>query len=381
MKITAVLLAALLTTSLGLAQRHKLESVNTETEEGKLLQAIGTEADPAKKIAMMEEFTTRFGKHEAVAWVWSQLQPAYTKAGQHDKAINTGERLLALDPMDIEAAYGNLKASEASKNSDGVLKWAVVTSDIAKKTPGTPKKEGQSDEEYKYALDFAKQVDTYTEYSLHASALAETDPTKVMRLTETLEQRNPQSQYVPLLLSKYAAAARQANAMANAVALGERTFARNQVHEDMLLAMADHYMQQKNADKVEQYAAKAVEVISAKPKPEGVSDADWEKKKNTTIGAAHWMAGMTAAGTRQWPAADKSLRAALPYIKDNDQMVAPALLQLGFANYQMGKGKSRQQMTDALRYFQQCAAIKSQYQALAQKNVAVIQKETRGAAR
>ena len=62
-------------------------------------------------------------------------------------------------------------------------------------------------------------------------------------------------------------------------------------------------------------------------------------------------------------------------------MVASALLHLGFANYQMGKGMSRQQMTDALRYFQQCAAIKSQYQALAQKNVAVIQKETRGAAR
>jgi hypothetical protein len=93
------------------------------------------------------------------------------------------------------------------------------------------------------------------------------------------------------------------------------------------------------------------------------------------------MAGMSAAGQKRLAQADKSLRAALPYIKDNDELLAPALFQLGLANYQMGRGKSRQQMTDALSFLRQCAAIKSQYQAQAQKNVNVIMKETGGAAK
>ena len=55
---------------------------------------------------------------------------------------------------------------------------------------------------------------------------------------------------------------------------------------------------------------------------------------------------------------------------------APALFQLGLANYQMGRGKNRQQLQDALSFLKQCAAIKSNYQAQAQKNVTVIMKET-----
>jgi hypothetical protein len=140
-------------------------------------------------------------------------------------------------------------------------------------------------------------------------------------------------------------------------------------------------MQQKNADKTIAYSNKLIEIMGTKPKPEGVADADWEKKKNTTLGLANWMAGMSAAGQNRLAQADKSLRASLPYIKDNEQLLAPALFQLGLANYQMGRGKNRQQLADAVSFLKQCAAIKSNYQAQAQKNVTVILKETGGAAK
>jgi tetratricopeptide (TPR) repeat protein len=381
MRLTIVLLTALALAGTAGAQRHKLESINAETPEGKVLQAIGLEQDPAKKLALMEQFASEHGKHEAAGWVLSQMQLAYTKAGNHDKTIEAGEKLLAIDNTDIEAAYANLKAAEAKKDSEAVVKWAGATADIAVKVPSLPKREDQSEEEHKHAIDFATQVVKYTEYSVYAAALQETDPAKIMKLADTLEQRNPKSEYVVQLMPKYAMAARQANAMPNAVAFGERTLERGQTHEDLLLLMTDSAMQQKNADKTLAYATKLIELMGTKPKPEGVADADWEKKKNTTIGLANWMAGMSAAGQKRLAQADKSLRAALPYIKDNDELLAPALFQLGLANYQMGRGKSRQQMTDALSFLRQCAAIKSQYQAQAQKNVNVIMKETGGAAK
>ena len=381
MKLT---IAVVIVLTIGLpagAQRHKLAAINAETPEGKLLQTIGHETDDAKKRTLLEQFVTEHGKHEAVGWALSQLQDSYAKAGNYDKAMQAGERLIAIDGLDIGAAYASLKAAEAKKDSDAVVKWSALTSDIARKAAAAPKEADQSDEEHKNAIEFANQVQTYSEYVLYAAAITEQDPQKVMALTEALEQRNPKSQYIAPAMSRYAWGARAANAAPKAVAFGERAFERGQYNEDLLLIMADHYLQgNKSPDKVVLYANKIVDVLGAKPAPEGMAAADWERKKNSTLGLAYWMAGTTLQSQGKNPQADKALRAALPLIKDNEQLLAPALFHLGLANYQLGKGASAQQLADALRFMQQCAAVKGPYQARAQQNVAAMKKQM-GAAR
>jgi tetratricopeptide (TPR) repeat protein len=324
---------------------------------------------------MMEQFASQFPSHDATGWVYSQMQVAYSKAGDADKAIATGEKLLTLDGMDLDAAYANLKASEAKKDADGVLKWSSVTSDIAKKTVAAPKGAGQSDEEFAHAVDFAKQVDTYTEYSLYATAAAEQDPQKVMKLADALENRNPNSQYIAMVLPRYSAAARQANALPTAVAYGERAFQRGQFSEDMLLVMADSELQKRNADKVVAYSDKIIEIMN-RPKPEGVSDADWEKKKAVTTGLAYWMSGTTLSGNGKFAEADKRLRSALPLVKDNEQLYGSALFHLGLANYKMAQAsKNKAQIADALKFSKQAAGVKGPLAAQAAKNVRVMQQE------
>ena len=357
------------------AQRHKL-AINATTEDGKVLQSIVSETDAARKQKLIEQFTAAYPKHEASGWVWSQLQQLTLKAGSFDKAIEAGEKLVALDPLDYDAAYANIQAAEGKKDSVAVLKWAVFTSDAARKDAQKPKGADQSEEEYKQALASAKEAETYAEYALSNAALNETDAAKAVRLVEALEQRNPQSPYFAPTIPKYAWAARQANQLPNAIALGERVWGLGIFNEDLLLTMADYHMQQKkDPEKVVLYAEKAAVVMAAKPKPEGVSDADWTKKKNTTLGLAYWMAGTTLAGQNKNPEADKALRAALPFIKDNDQLNGPALFYVGLANYQMGKGKSAPQMADAVNFMQQAAAVKGPFQAKAVSNLAVMRKE------
>jgi tetratricopeptide (TPR) repeat protein len=361
----------------GFAQRHKLASINPESPDGKLIQQSMQETDSAKKLAVLEQFLSQFAdKQETTEWVLSQVQPLYVKAGNYDKAIEAGEKLLALDAGDIDAAYTNLKAAEGKKDAQAILKWSGQTSQIARKIVNDPKPAGEDAEEWKQSVDYAKQVDTYTEYALYLAALQSADPQAVMMFTGTLEQRNPQSQYIPQLMEKYAASARQAKAMPKAVELGERAFSRNQFNSDMLLAMSDYYMQQKQAEKALRYSTKAVEVIATQAKPEGVPDADWEKKKSSVTGLGNWMSGVTLVGQEKYAPADKSLRAALPHIKDNDQLMAIALFHLGVANYKMGQtSKSKTQIADAVKFSEQSAAIKSPYQAQAQKNVKVIKTE------
>lgn len=370
------LIAALALAGACLAQRHKLAAINAETEEGKMLQAIGQESDESKKLALMEQFATQYPTHAATGWVYTQLQAGYNKAGNSDKAIAVGEKLIALDGMDIDAAYANLKASEAKKDSEGVLKWSGATSEIARKTVAAPKRDDQADEEYKHAIDFAKQVDTYTEYSLYATALQETDPAKAMKLADALEKRNPKSQYIEMVMPRYSALARQANALPAAVAFGERAYQRGQYSEDMLLLMADQAIQGKDPAKAIQYSEKAIEVMGTRPKPEGVSDADWERKKNVTNGLAYWMAGTTLSGQSKWSQADKMLRPALPLVKDNEQLYGMALFHLGLANYRMAQAsKNKTQIADAISFSKQSAAIKGPLQAQAAKNVKAMQQE------
>ena len=105
--------------------------------------------------------------------------------------VATGQKP-TVDGVDLDAAYANLKTSEGKKDYDGVLKWSGVTSEIARKTIAAPKAEGQSDEDFKQAVDYARQVDVYTEYSLYAMMLQEPDPQKAMKLADTLEAAQPE---------------------------------------------------------------------------------------------------------------------------------------------------------------------------------------------
>ena len=91
------------------------------------------------------------------------------------------------------------------------------------------------------------------------------------------------------------------------------------------------------------------------------------------MGRAYWYSGMVYSGQEKWAPADQALRSALPLIRGNGQLEGAALFYLGLANYRMGKGKNKAQMTDALRFSEQAAAIKGPYQAKAAQNVKAIQ--------
>ncbi len=361
------------------AQRHKL-TINAETPEGQMLQAIGQEQDDAKKLTMLEGFAGKYPKHEAMAWVYAQMQPVYVKTGQFDKAIDAGEKSLALEPGDIEVALAALKASETKKDPDLILKWSETTSAIARKTTQGQKPADEEDEQWKRQVDYAQQVDTYTEYALYAASLTCTDPAKTIALVEALEKRNAQSQYLAQAYGPYSRALIQTKNPEKAAAVAEKALAKNPNDEDMMLAVADYNLnKQQNPDKVLSYAQKAAEVIEAKQKPAGVDDAAWAQAKKTKLGLAHWYAGMAQVSTNKYGAGDAALRKALPLTDGNEQLKAAVLFNLGLANFRIGEASKAEsnRIVDALKFYQQCAAIKGPYQATAQKNVTAIKSQYR----
>jgi tetratricopeptide (TPR) repeat protein len=363
-----------------LAQRHKID-INAETAEGQLLQQIGTEQDPDKKLTLLEEFASKHPAHEGLPWVYGQLQPAYLKAQQYDKVFPVVEKLLAFDPTDAEMAHGALKAAEAKKDPDLIMKWAVATSDAARKAVESKKPEDEDELElWKHKVDFAKQVETYTEYSLFSTAIQTADPSKKIELIDKLAERNPNSQYMPQLDDQKFLAYRQLNNADKAVEVAEKLIAKNPTNEDMLIFTADYAFQKKDYPKALDYSTKVVDLMKAKPAPQGIAAEDWEKKKTTLLGVGLFMQGMINSSQAKYGPADQVLREALPYLESNEQMKAAALFNLGLANYKLGdnaKSPNTQRILDALKFNQMCAAIKSPFQGQAQKNITVIRTQYR----
>jgi len=160
------------------AQPSNLE-INTETPEGQLLEKIGTEEDVTQKVQLLEQFVQQYPNHAAIKWVLAQLPPAYAKLNQPDKSLAACEKMLAKDPTNAAGAHACLKTAEAQKDPELIKKWALLTHDAARKAVAAPKPKFEyedEEEEWKQTIDFAKQVGTYSEYSLYAACRPRTRP-------------------------------------------------------------------------------------------------------------------------------------------------------------------------------------------------------------
>jgi len=366
----AALLVAFSLTALG--QRHKIEEVNSEKPEGKLLQQIMQESDAGKRTALLDQFASQFPKDPGMPWILEQLQVSYVKAGDSDKIIAAGDKLLALDPDDPEAALQCLKAAETKKDPALVKKYSIATSAAARKLSGRPQpKEADEVAAWKNEVDYAKQVDQYADYAAYRAALEARDPKVVIELATVIRDRSPNGEYAGKVVQQLFLAYRQAGENAKAVELGEKVLLTDQSNEDMLLVVADSYMQQKkDPEKVHAYTAKIVELMASKQKPEGVSDADWTNRKNLVTGIAHYMNGKLYYNETSFGKADAALRAALPLV---DASLKPEVLyMLGFANYKLEKPQ------DAANYYKECAALKSGFQATAAKNLLGLKNQYHG---
>jgi tetratricopeptide (TPR) repeat protein len=366
------LLIVLLFVPLALAQRHRLTTFSTETPEGALLQQIGQEPTEAKKLELIEQFVAKFPAHEATPWVLVQLQAGYMKSNQFDKALEAGEKLLKLDPLDAEVAHQNLKAAEAKKDPALVIRWSGETAQIAEKVVATPQpKDEDAVEEWKRQLEFSKQVVAYTEYSLYAMALQVQEPREQAGLIEALEQRSPKSQYLAQARPTQFSAYLRMGDMAKAVTAAEKGLETDPNNPDMLLVVAGAYQDQKREpEKVIAYTNKLIELTTDKPAPQGVVAEDWNKRQRILGARAWWIQGMQYFNAKKLKDADASLRKALPLV-DDPNLKAGTLFHLGLIAYQT------KNIVDAVKFNEQCAAIPSPYQAQAQQNLKAIRAQYR----
>jgi hypothetical protein len=356
-----------------LAQEKQNFVFNPTTPEGQILQTLGQETDDARKVSLAQDFLSKYPKHEAAGWVAAQLESGLLVQKEYDKVLEVAETAYANGP-DMDAAYFALKAAVEKNDIAQTKKWSARTSEAARKITSSAKP--PADDDAKHQLEYAKQVDEYSEYALYVVAL-KAQPKDEVDLVDTLIKQNPKSQYLQEVANSYFAALGKAGEGAKICPAADKMAVEK--NAEAMLQAADCAWRASRASAVISYAGKATEALSTRPKREGVSDADWATQKNALLGTAQFYSGVGNALDMRWGPANKALRAALPSVKGNPQLYAFALFYLGLANYQLGKPLGdKAQMRQGLTFFQQSAEIASPMQDQASKNAKLVLGELGG---
>jgi hypothetical protein len=373
--MTLILRIALIAVLISMAASAQKLMVESDTIEGILLQQIDAEQDADKQLVLLEKFAKEFPNHEAVTWVFSHLQSNALKSKNFDRVLELAIRILGTEPDDVAAAHNALRAVEQTGDGELVKRWSAVTSTIARRVIKSKQPDDPEEvEDWKARVEFAKQVETYTEYALYYAAVTAKDSRIKSDLVETLEQRNPKSEYLAQMRTSQAVVVRQVD-VEEAVRSVEADYAAGKYQVDQLYMAAAYYMQRRTSpEKVITYGVKVLELLETGNKPADVNEGDWDRRKRELVGQTNWMVGLIFSTQEKFALADKHLRVALTQIRDGD-MVAGALYHLGYVNYKLAESGERIRIHDAVKFTTECTKIASAVQAQATENLKAMKAE------
>lgn len=347
--------------------RYKL-NIDPETKEGYVLQQIKQERNAAKKVQLLLAFAEEFPKDENLPWVLDLLLPVYTDSKEWDKLLQTADRLLTLQPQDHDAAFAALRAAEELKNPADIRKYAHLAWKSGELVLDVPKPKSTSEvAAWQQNAEQARNLKLYAEYTVFSLSKGAADAARREEALKQLEELNPRSVYLM--------AARQGSQKANqsipAVLDGLKTDPWN---PDYLAVLSDHYMRQNDLPKVVQFSGRLIEALNSH-KPDNVTLAEWTSKRDRYLGHALWMNGIISSTLGQFSQADRSLRAAIPYMRANPKLLSSGLYHLGYVNYRLAEAGEPNRVQEALKFNQECAALRGDFQEQAQKNIVAIKSE------
>jgi tetratricopeptide (TPR) repeat protein len=343
-----------------------------DTPDGKFLELINLESDDARKLALIEQFTVTFPKSVSIGWAYSQIQDIHIKQGRFDKAIQAGDKVLELDPDDLDAAQQSLLVARIMEDQALTKKYSDLSSAIARRLSTAPPILDDPDDAVaqKKRLEAAADLLVKEEYALYDQAFTTVDPRGKIQILDQLLKLNPRTRYLKDTLLMYFLACRQLNETSKALAAAERLLQADPGHEDVLLFLADyHFRRKQETRRVLEYCDRIVALMNSKKKPGALSEAEWNHQKAVYSGTAYYMAGTVYFNEKRYEPADHSLRLALPLFEGSSTMLPAVLTSLGWVNYQLGR------YSEAVRFYKQCMPFGGIYKEQAEKNLAAIKAE------
>ncbi|MFB3815723.1 MAG: tetratricopeptide repeat protein [Terriglobales bacterium] len=287
------------------------------TPEDQALQTISNEADPAKRVAMLEEFVQKFADNpQAVAYGDWQLSQQHLAQGNAAKALEYGQKAMAMEPNNLEILAYVAGIAQQLKRNDVVMASAVQGGQAF----NAAVKSGTS----QLDVEAAQPSYDYLEAAALSAIQLEQDPKTRMVYIEQYVTAFPNSKYQdqvnqytiitlqqlndPQRLAQFAKKVVAANPSASTYVLLASVFAESSDPADALQA--------------EHYSERALELSKTLADP---------KKQRLTAGLAHSALGYALLKRDRTAAAIAELKLASGVLKEDANAYSTVLYRLGFA--------------------------------------------------
>ena len=344
-------LAALCITAAPLAAQMPCPtfSVAVGTEEDKLMLAVNGADNPAEQIAELEKFQKEHADSKFIPCVNEYYASISLKQNNFDKAIEAGEKDLALNYQDLNlflimmrAYVGSTKVSDAAFDVINKIPEQVKTEVV----PVRSKEASDADWEklQKESADLAKDSRAYAVYAFFQLLPRVTDPAKRIQTMDNFVKAYPEAEkdYAGQLNNAYFNAYREQNQLDKALEYGEKAVAADPNNLVVFNTIAFIYAFGKapaQLEKATDDAQKALTLAENMKKPDGIDDATFKKEQTNQIGMAHLTLGyaafMRAQKTKKLQPAIDELKAASDNLDGNPALEGQALYYLAYA-YELG---------------------------------------------
>jgi len=324
------------------------------TDEDHDLQAISSEQDAQKKLAMYEDFVKKYSANPATAAYGNwQLAQAYQASGDLQKGLDYGDKALAGSPHNLDILVSQASLAQQAKNNAKLMEYSARGGEVCLAIAKQPKPEGMSDEDFIRKVNEDKSavqnVCDFLETSGFNVITSETDPKSRMSDIEKFTTGFPDSKFQDQVsnYAMYTLGPGQLNDKERLVSFGEKVLASNPNSLAALLLLGGFYgddARPGSAAKAISYSQKAIEVAKA-----DAPDAD--KSRKLSAGAAHNTIGWAYLKQEKTTVAIPELKAAAALLKgQDDQQYARALYGLGFAYGKLNKlTEARDVLTEAVK--------------------------------
>jgi tetratricopeptide (TPR) repeat protein len=201
----------------------------------------------------------------------------------------------------------------------------------------------------------------YVEQLIFNGGYQAPDVNKRAALMVRFAQMFPDSPYADQAMGVAAASYRQTQNPPKMLETANGLLAKDPNNLGMLILLADYYSEKgEQLDKAETYAKKAIAVLDAAKKPEGLTDEQWQQQSSLQKGLALSSLGQVNIQKKSNAQAVENLKAASPLLKADPNSYARNQYRLGFALLNLKK------VPEAKAALTEAASVNSPYKALAQ---------------
>jgi len=350
--------AVLFVVALGLttplrAQLGKTVLVPAGSEEDHQLSAINAATDPTVKLKLIDAFAAAHSSGDYQILADEQYVNYYLNAKEYNKVYEYGAKLYGVDPNNFANAVNMVRAANEQNDTNRLFAEGEKAGAILQQFKSEAPPAGTSTDDWKLQqqqkLGAIKDNEEYIEESLMSAAYRQNDANAKAGLLIRFANAFPDSARAPQALEAAALTYQQAQNRPKMLETANGVLAKDPDNLNMLLLLADDYSERgENLAKAEAYANKVVTLCDTAKKPEGVSDADWQKQITLQRGLAFSALGQIDLEKKQNAAAVQSLNKAAPLLKGNNAVYARNQYRLGFAYLNLRKGaEARQAFTEA----------------------------------